>query len=43
MTDRCFVLGLNPDKWQHQDDGALLIYALSFLDVTTLLQKEIVN
>jgi hypothetical protein len=30
-------------QWLEQDDGALLMYALSFLDVKTLLQKLTVN
>jgi hypothetical protein len=30
-------------QFQHQDEGALLMYALSFLDVKILLQKETVN
>jgi hypothetical protein len=30
-------------QWQEQDEGVLLMYDLSFLDVTTLLQKDRVN
>jgi surface protein len=30
-------------QWQHQDDGALLICTLSFLDVKALVQKETIN
>jgi hypothetical protein len=30
-------------RWQEQDEGALLMYALSFLDFKSLLQKERVN
>jgi hypothetical protein len=30
-------------QWHNQDDGALLMYAFSFLDVKTLLLKESVN
>jgi hypothetical protein len=30
-------------QWQEQDTGALLMYALSFLDVKSLFQKEIVS
>jgi hypothetical protein len=30
-------------QWQHQDEGALLLLALSFLDVKNLLQSESVN
>jgi surface protein len=30
-------------QWLHHDEGALVVYALSFLDVKTLLQMEIVN
>jgi surface protein len=30
-------------QWLHHDDGAMVVYALSFLDVKHLLQKERVN
>jgi hypothetical protein len=30
-------------QFQHQDDGAYLMFALSFLDVKTLLQNETVH
>ena len=31
------------EQWLYQDEGALLLYTLSFLDVKTLLQKMKVN
>jgi hypothetical protein len=30
-------------QWQEQDEGALLLYTLSFWDVKTLLHKQKVN
>jgi hypothetical protein len=30
-------------QWLHLDERTLVVYALSFLDVKTLLQKETVN
>jgi hypothetical protein len=30
-------------QWLQQEEGTLVMYALSFLDVKTLLQKESVN
>jgi hypothetical protein len=30
-------------KWQKQDEGALMMYALSFLEVKSLVEKENVN
>jgi hypothetical protein len=30
-------------QWQHQEEGALVWYALSFLDVKTLVQQKSVN
>jgi hypothetical protein len=41
LADNCLLELLR--QWQEQDEGALLMYALSFLDVISLLQKEIVN
>jgi surface protein len=41
LADNCLQELLR--QWQEQDEGALLMYALSFLDVKTLLQKEIVS
>jgi hypothetical protein len=31
------------EQWFHQEEGALVVYAFSFLDVKTLLQKETVS
>jgi surface protein len=41
VADRC--LQELQQQWQNQEDGALLMYALSILDVKTLIQKETVN
>jgi hypothetical protein len=30
-------------QWLNQDEGGLLVYTLSFLDVKTLLQKELIS
>jgi hypothetical protein len=31
------------EQWLHHDEGVLAVYTLSFLDVKTLSQKELVN
>jgi hypothetical protein len=43
VADDNNTLNHQMEQWLQQEEGALMVYALSFLDVKTLLQKETVS